>query len=101
MNLGPEHPTPPRPRPAEVAPAMAAAVATSGSTAELQRIVRGYVRELKRAGVPPERALLEVKELLGLSKVRVAYGPYQMPLERLAAHALEWFVAEYYGPVGR
>lgn len=72
-----------------------AAVVTGGSAAELQGLVRAYVRDLKLAGVPPEHALAEVKASLGLSKIT----PLQrtgLTADRIAAQVVEWFVAEYY-----
>ena len=59
---GPEaqhHRTPPRPLPADIRRAVAAAVA-GGSSTELERLVRDYVRALNDAGLAPERAVTRV-----------------------------------------
>jgi hypothetical protein len=90
----PRHPTPPRPVPAVVGRAIAAALVTSGSTAELERIVRAYVRALRTADVAPEQALKRVKDVVGLTMV--APSTASTPADRLAAEVVAWFVAEYY-----
>jgi hypothetical protein len=92
----PRHPTPPRPLATDVGRAMAAAIAKGGSSAELERIVRTYVRELKNAEIPPEQALRRVKDVIGTPTPmaipeRGISGP-----ERLADDLVAWFVAEYY-----
>ena len=91
----PRHPTPPRPERAAVGRAIAAALVTGGSTAELERIVRDYVRELRVAGVLPEEALKRVKDVVGLSTVTIA-GRGPLASDRLAVDVVAWFVAEYY-----
>ena len=64
----PRHPTPPHPAPADVERAMDAALARDGSSAELERIVRAYVRALKNTDMPPQQALKRVKDVVGLSR---------------------------------
>jgi hypothetical protein len=92
----PRHPTPPRPLAPDVGRAIAAATAKGGSSAELERIVRTYVRALKSAEVPPEQALRRVKDVVrtptpAAIPERGPGGP-----ERLADDLVAWFVAEYY-----
>ena len=91
-----EHPTPPRPQRADFGRAIAAALVTGGSTADLERLVRGYVRALKDANIPPEHALPRVKELVGVSTVTPLPGRGPLPSDRLADQVVAWFVAEYY-----
>jgi hypothetical protein len=91
----PRKPTPPRPLPVEVGQVVAAALATNGSTAALERLVRGYVRALKAAEVSPEQALKRVKEVVGVSKADPA-ARNRRPSERLANDVVAWFLAEYY-----
>jgi len=88
-----QHPTPPRPVPADVGRAVAAALVAGGSAAALQGVVTEYVRALRMAGVPPERALKRVKDVVGVSIVTAALPT---PSDRLASQVVEWFVAEYY-----
>ena len=92
----PRHPTPPHPAPADVACAMDAALARDGSSAELERIVRAYVRALKNTDVPPEQALKRVKDLVGLSRVTPIGGRGAQPPDQFAGDVVAWFVAEYY-----
>jgi hypothetical protein len=93
----PEHsPTPPRPIPADVSRAVAAALATEGSTEELERIVRAYVRALKDAAVAPEQALKRVKAVVGVPTTTPLPTPAPQASERLAKLVVGWFVAEYY-----
>ena len=92
----PRHPTPPRPVPAAVRRAIAAALVTGGSTAELERIVRDYVRELRVASLTPEEALTRVKDVVGLSRVTPIAGGGPLASDRLAVDVVAWFVAEYY-----
>ena len=92
----PRHPTPPRPVPAAVRRAIAAALVTGGSTAELERIVRDYVRELRGASLSPEQALTRVKDVVGLSTVTPIAGRGPLASDRLAVDVVAWFVAEYY-----
>ncbi len=92
----PRHPTPPRPVPAAVGRAVAAALVTGGSTEELERIVRDYVRELRVASLAPEEALKRVKDVVGLSRVTPIAGRGPLASERLAVDVVAWFVAEYY-----
>ena len=89
----PRHPTPPRPAPAAVQRAVAAALVTGGSTAELERIVRDYVRELRVASLA---ALKRVKDVVGLATVTPIEGRGPLASERLAVDVVAWFVAEYY-----
>jgi len=91
-----QSPTPPRPRPADIGRALAAALVTGGSPAELRGIVCEYVRTLKRAGLPPEQALKRVKEVVGVSAVTPLPGRGPLPSDRLAGQVVDWFVAEYY-----
>jgi len=93
----PEHaPTPPRPLPAEVTRAVTAALAVGGSTEELERIIRTYVRALKAAAIPPEQALKRVKTVVGVPTVTPLPTPGPQGSERLATLVVRWFVAEYY-----
>ena len=90
------HRTPPRPRPADVGRALAAALVTGGSTTDLERLVRAYVRALKDADVPPEQALKRVKDVVGVSTVTPLAGRGPLPSDGLADDVVAWFVAEYY-----
>ena len=81
---------------ADVGRAMAAALVTGGSTAELERVIREYVRALREANVPPERALPRVKDLIGGSTITPLPGRGPLPSDRLADHVVAWFVSEYY-----
>jgi hypothetical protein len=89
------HPTPPRPHPADVMRALAA-VSVRGSSAELERLVRAYVRALRTADVPPERALVRVKAAVGAPSVTPIPGHASTPLDRVGDDLVKWFVAEYY-----
>ena len=91
-----QHPTPPRPLPADVGRAVAAALVTGGSTAELERVVRGYVRALKIASVPPEQALKRIKEVVGVPTATPLAPPDPLRSDRLVQDVVGWFVAEYY-----
>ena len=91
----PRHPTPPRPLAADIGRAMAAAMAKGGSSAELERIVRTYVRALKNADVPPEQALKRVKAAVGPTLMTVPERGRRVP-DQLADDLVAWFVAEYY-----
>ena len=82
--------------PAAVGRAIDAALVTAGSTAELERIVRDYVRELRVARLAPEQALKRVKEVVGLSTVTPIAGRGPLASDRLAVDVVAWFVAEYY-----
>jgi hypothetical protein len=92
----PRHWTPPHPQPADVGRAMSAALATGGSTAALERLVRGYVRALKDADVAPEQALKRVKDVVGVSTVTPLPGRGPLASDHLADDVVAWFVAEYY-----
>ena len=92
----PDHPTPPHPKPADVGRAMAAALATGGSTTALERLVRGYVRALKDADVAPEQALKRLKVVVGVSTVTPIPGRGPLVSDRLADDVVAWFVSEYY-----
>jgi hypothetical protein len=92
----PRDPMPPRPVPAAVGRAIAAALVTGGSTAELERIVRDYVRDLRVASLAPEQALKRVKDVVGLSTVMPIAGRGPLTSDRLADEVVRWFVAEYY-----
>jgi hypothetical protein len=91
---GPEAhiPTPPRPHPADIRGAIATAVA-GGPAAELERLVREYVRALKAADVPPEQALTRVKAVVAVAPS--ASTPPSRSSD-LATEVVRWFVAEYY-----
>ena len=89
MHADEHHRTPPRPQPADVGRAVAA-VTASGSTAEIERIVRAYVRALKAANVPPEQALKRVKDVVGVPSI--AASPPQP--HRLGDDLVAWFVAD-------
>jgi hypothetical protein len=91
-----DNPTPPRPRPADIRHAVAAAVVTGGSTAELEGLVRSYVRALKEAGAAPEQALARVKAVVRVQAVMPIPGRPVRPADRLADDVVAWFVAEYY-----
>ena len=91
-----EHPTPARPQPADVGRAVADALVTGGSTEDLERVVRSYVRALKQADVPPEQALKRVKETVGVSTVTPLPGRGSLPSDQLGDRVVAWFVAEYY-----
>lgn len=91
-----EYPTPPRPQPADVGRAVAAALVTGGSPAELRVLVCAYVRDLKNAGLPPEAALKRVKEVIGVTAVTPIPEKDPLPSDRLASDVVRWFVAEYY-----
>ena len=90
------HRTPPRPQPADVGRAVTAAFTTGGSTSELERLVRAYVRALKDADIPPEQALTRVKEVVGVSTVTPLPERGPLPSDGLADDVIAWFVAEYY-----
>jgi len=94
----PEHPTPPRPQPDDVGRAVAAAIGSSGSSAELRRIVVSYVRALKGAGLPPEAALRRVKEVVGVTATVTPIPPGPLPSDQLSREVVRWFLAEYYRP---
>jgi hypothetical protein len=91
---GPEAhiPTPPRPHPADIRGAIATAVA-GGPAAELERLVREYVRALKAADVPPEQALTRVKAVVAVAP---SASPPPSRSSDLATDVVRWFVAEYY-----
>lgn len=74
---------------------MAAALVTGGSSAELERLVRAYARDLRRAGVPPEQALTRVKDVVGLTAVTPLHAR-AMSSDGLASLVVSWFVAAYY-----
>jgi hypothetical protein len=95
MHAAENHPTPSRPQPADVRRAIAAVV-TSGSTAELERVVRAYVRALRKADVPPEQALRRVKDVVGAAHATPLPARGAPAPDRLAADVVSWFVAEYY-----
>src|SRR5690349_21067797 len=92
----PRHPTPPQPLDVDVGRAVAAAIAKEGSSAELEGIVRTYVRALKNAEVPPEQALKLVKDVVGTPTLTTIPGRGRHDPERLADDLVTWFVAEYY-----
>ncbi len=92
----PEHPTPPDPGPANVGRAVADALVTGGSTADLERVVRAYVRTLRDADVPPERALMRVKDAVGVSRVTPLPARGAPPSDHLGDRVVAWFLAEYY-----
>ena len=92
----PRYPTPPRPLAPDVGRAVAEALATGGSSAELERIVRAYVRSLKNAAIPPEQALRRVKEMVGTATTPTLPGRARNATEQLAHDLVAWFVAEYY-----
>jgi len=92
----PDHRTPPHPQPADVGRAMAAALATGGTTTALERLVRGYVRALKDADVAPEQALRRVKDVVGVSTITPLHARGPLLSDRLADDVVAWFVAEYY-----
>lgn len=96
MDTPDQTPTPPRPLPADVARAVTAALAAGGSTDELERIIRTYVRALKAADVPPEQALKRVKTVVGVPTVTPLPIPGPQGSDRLATLVMAWFVAEYY-----
>lgn len=76
---------------------MAAAIGTSGSSAELRRMVVSYVRALKGAGLPPEAALRRVKEVVGVTAtVTPIPAPGPLPADQLSREVVRWFLAEYY-----
>ena len=91
-----DHRTPPRPQPADIRRAVAMAVSAPGSTEELERLVRSYVRALRDADVPPEQALSRVKKVVGAVSVTPIPGRPLTASERLSADVVAWFVAEYY-----
>jgi hypothetical protein len=92
----PRHPTPPQPLAADVRRAVAVAIAKGGSSAELERIVRAYVRELRSAEIPPEQALRRVKDVVGRPTLMAVAEHGRSSPERLADDLVTWFVAEYY-----
>ena len=92
----PRHPTPPRPLAADVGQAMVTAIAKGGSSAELERIVRTYVRALKNAEIPPEQALKRVKDLVGTPRLTAIPERGGRSCTGLADDLVAWFVAEYY-----
>lgn len=92
----PRHPTPPQPLAPDVGQAVAAALAKGGSSAELERIVRTYVRALKNAEIPPEQALKRVKDVVGTPRTATLPGRGRHAPEQLAHDVVAWFVAEYY-----
>ena len=91
----PEHPSPPRPQAADAGRAVEAALVTGGSTADLERLVRAYARDLRRDGVPPEQALPRVKEAVGLASPTPLHAR-SPAFGQLATQVAQWFVAEYY-----
>ena len=92
----PRHPTPPRPLTPDVGRAIAAATAKDGSSAELERIVRTYVRALKNAEIPPEQALKRVKDVVVTSMLTTNSHRRHAAPRGLADDVVAWFVAEYY-----
>ena len=88
----PEKPTPPAPMPADIGRAVGAALMTGGMSADLERLVRAHVRDLRRADVPPEQALRRVKDAVGVSPATPASGAS----DQLRDSVVAWFVAEYY-----
>ena len=92
-----EYPTPVGPRPSYVGRAVAAALATHGSSDDLRQLVCGYARDLRRAGLPPEQALVRVKQVVGPHLPVVRLPPeHGEPQSDLGRSVVEWFVAEYY-----
>lgn len=92
-----QYPTPPRPAPALVGRAVAAALVTEGSTADLRHLVCDYVRALKEAGVPPEQALARLKDVVGLSSTTLrARSSGSLAFDELGRSVIEWFIGEYY-----
>ena len=85
---------PARPYVAEMRGAVATALA-GGSAAELERLVRDYVRELKDAGLAPEQALTRVKAAVAIAPVSDPGRP-QHTARNLSNDVVRWFVAEYY-----
>ena len=92
----PRHPTPPRPLAPDVGRAVAAATAKGGSSEELERIVRTYVRALKNAEIPPEQALRRVKDVVGTPPPTAIAERGGGGAERVADDVVTWFVGEYY-----
>ena len=90
------HPTPPRPQPADLHHAIASALAPGGSTDALERVVRSYVRALKAAEVPPEKALMRVKSMIPTTTVTPLPIRDARTPASLADDVMVWFVAEYY-----
>ncbi len=90
------HHTPPRPQPADVSHAIASALAPGGSTEALERVVRSYVRALRAAEVPPEKALMRVKSMVPISTVTPLPIRGARSSASLADDVVAWFVAEYY-----
>jgi hypothetical protein len=91
-----DHQTPPRPQPADVSQAIASALAPGGSTDALERVVRSYVRALRAAEVPPEKALMRVKSMVPTSTVTPLPVRGARSSASLADDVMAWFVAEYY-----
>lgn len=96
MHTPEHHPTPPRPIPADVNRAVAAALGVSGSTRDLEQIVRAYIRALKDTGIAPEQALKRVKTVVGLPTMTPLPIPGPVASDRLSGLVISWFVAEYY-----
>jgi hypothetical protein len=69
---------------------------TSAESAELERIVRTYVRALKNAEISPEQALKRVKDVVGAPTLTTLPGRARQAPEQLADDLVAWFVAEYY-----
>ena len=90
------HQTPPRPQPADISHAIAAALAPGGSTEALERMVRAYVRALRAAEVPPEKALTRLKTIVPTSTVTPLPLRDARSAASLADDVMAWFVAEYY-----
>jgi hypothetical protein len=64
-----------------------------GAIDELRAAIYAYARQLRREGVPPERALVAIKTLVyeGLSTLRPSDAE-----ERRLSLAVRWCIAAYY-----
>lgn len=67
--------------------------AESAARAALRRAVERYARDLREAGVPPERMIVAVKSLV--RRAAVARDPLTEP-ERLIPDLVQWSVAAYF-----
>lgn len=66
------------------------------SREELRRAVRAFTRELRRQAVPPERMLIELKQLV--RDTSISRAPYP---QQLMEQVVSWGIDAYYEDVRR
>ena len=83
----------PDPRPAR--PSAAAVARTWPATVEFRGALRTYVLDLRARGVPPERMLVHVKELLDADPRTARHGHGELGAD-LHAQLVSWSIEDYY-----